>query len=139
MFFMVGCSSTTYDYIAPTTAEGLQCTAKCNMIYDGCIAREQQRAYDEQAQCERLDDAPYWQCLTFAEVSYDNCLSSAERSYRDCLRYSNNALECYSQRSTCEMPSCTPRNCSVAPDKRGCLQRFNTCFTSCGGEVIEVE
>lgn len=101
-----GCETTRYEYAAPNTDSGRQCTALCASVREMCRGNEQQRAQFEKQSCERSADNSYFLCMNRAKNRDQE---------KDCLSHRNS---CYASENTYR-----------------CEDEYRQCFTNCGGTI----
>lgn len=104
-----GCETVRYRMIPPPTESGRLCIAQCAAVREMCLGGERQEAFYAQEQCERRVDRDYRRCL--------------EQYRGDYAKQKN----CDSIRGQCWVPADTGR----------CEHDYRTCFTNCGGQVIQ--
>ncbi|SMC22196.1 hypothetical protein SAMN02745857_01360 [Andreprevotia lacus DSM 23236] len=103
---LAGCVS--YEYVAPSTPEGVACTSVCNRTRDQCTARENRIAREEKDRCERNELLRQNRCLVLAKNDADKA---------NCLKEKNS---CYTSANTYH-----------------CSSEYDQCFQGCGGQIIE--
>jgi hypothetical protein len=79
VIFLYGCSTTHYEYTAPTTEQGKLCSTNCAAQREVCIGREMNRAQSERLSCEQRSEYQYRDCIYRAGNKDDekNCFRPA--------------------------------------------------------------
>lgn len=103
-------SCTHYEYQPPSTEGGRQCVAQCAGVKEMCISNENTRAQNTKFQCERRN-----------QVNYQNCVARASTK--------DEVNECSRRQTSCNASAATYR----------CENDYRTCYTNCGGKVLQVE
>jgi len=103
---------TTYEFIPPESAAGMQCLTNCQLIVQQCESNLRL----EQQNCETQAALEYQLCMASRVMGPD-----PKRGWRSpkCLQ------NCYCSRRYCSMSS-----------TEVCQVRFRECYSQCGGKVI---
>lgn len=104
-----GCETVRYRLVPPQSESGRLCITQCASVREMCLSGERQEAFYAQEQCERRVEREYYRCLE------QNRGDSAKQKRCDTIR------------SSCWIPADTGR----------CEHDYRTCFTTCGGTVIQ--
>lgn len=99
---------TTYQYIPPTSDAGRQCVATCDISQQTCESGEKQTAANRESACETRESNNLAICL--ASAKDQGAKEKCNRSKKSCYN---------------------------APALYRCQESHRTCFTNCGGKVIE--
>lgn len=100
---------TDTSYIAPGTAQGASCAASCQTSEQVCKAR--------------MED--------FSRSEYPACMERAKQTYIQCMQ-GDYKMGCQLSRQNAE----TVCSYDLSPDYGSCEASYNSCYQSCGGEVI---
>ena len=114
-----GCQTISYEYVAPTSPEGMQCVNQCISVQEQCRENERQRAENERLAAEDAQRA----CEIREDAAELACLRDA--------RGKEGKRRCEDDRRSCSV--------YVRGENFGqCDLGFKRCFTICGGEVYKV-
>lgn len=101
---------TFYTYTPPKEFAGKQCVNNCLSI---------------KQQCEQTQSFEHQSCLNRAQIAHSNCLANQVFRYDSRERRNICMRNCF-----CSQPNCS------RPDPYVCDERYNRCYTNCGGEVL---
>lgn len=109
---MVGCSTTRYEYIPPTTDQGKTCAAQCGASRELCRSDAKATAARRHASCERTRASAYTNCLILAKNSTEKaaCAKKEQKAY-----------------------------CGEIAITNHCDDSYRECYATCGGKVIAHE
>ena len=103
---------TDTNYIAPPTVQGATCAASCQTSEQVCRGREDDRSRAE-----------YPACMQRARTAYNECIAGYYPTGCDVARQ-NAEHFC---------------NDDLSPSYKTCTRSYNSCYKSCGGQVIQKE
>lgn len=109
-FLLNGCSTTSYEFVPPTTEAGRMCTAQCAIAKESCLGDAEAQGVRNKATCEQLSSQEYTSCLINANNAEQK--KACQKKKRICIEYAS-----------------TDR----------CEKRYRGCFVGCGGRVVEFE
>lgn len=107
---LIQAACVSYQYVPPATEAGLQCVTTCQVAQQNCVAAANGNAAREAENCE------------------------IERSHTEqlCLVRAKSDME----RQSCSITD-YPGYCMRSANTWGCSGDFRTCYSACGGHVIE--
>lgn len=106
---LAGCETVRYRLVPPQSESGRLCITQCAVVREMCLSGERQEAYYSQEQCERRHSQEYYRCLD---------------QYRGD----------YAKQKTCDV---LRGSCWAPVDTGRCEHDYRSCFTNCGGQVIQ--
>ncbi len=134
-----GCSSKTYAYKAPASAEGKKCIKTCHLDKKKCRDTERKEKAAEKKDCEKQSKLDYKECKNEFKADNSVCEADSEADYVACLKYAADRKTCKKKKCATKKMKCKKASCFINPKYRQCEIDYRECYTNCGGKVSVVE
>lgn len=130
---LIGSCTTEYTYTPPTTADGRECVAQCQVTQSACRNDTFQSASESQLQCQSNAAETQDQCESASEEKFSRCEQASQAEYFACLKYASNRAACY--QAICVKEACSQPSCYNSANFDFCDSEFRGCYQNCGGSV----
>ncbi len=134
-----GCSSKTYAFKAPASAEGKKCIKTCHIDKKSCKETERKEKLAEKKECQKQSKLDYKECQNEFKAVNSECEAESEADYVACLKYADNRKTCKKKKCSTNKMKCKKSNCFINPNYKLCEADYRECYTNCGGKVSVVE